>query len=188
MKKRVFIIFLFIIAISFTSASCENNQIDINQASAEDLDKLSGIGPVKAQAIIEARPFDSIDELIDVVGIGEVTLANIKQQGLACVKDEEESSQEESQKQEAEESKDAEETVTEEEIQNELIENSEKETQKITEEKIELITLNAKSIKSENSKQLDKSKLPIYGSITFCLLLVFLFMLRKDRNNKNEFR
>ena len=76
------------------SASCQKNQIDINTASLEELDKLAGIGPVKAQAIINSRPFNKLDDLLNVVGIGDVTLSNIKQQGLACVSDEEEDGEE----------------------------------------------------------------------------------------------
>ena len=70
------------------SAICNESQININTASMEELDALSGIGPVKAQAIIDTRPFNSVDDLINVNGIGEVTLNNIKLQGLACVSDE----------------------------------------------------------------------------------------------------
>lgn len=182
MKKELFILFLFIINLSFIFALCENNQIDINQASGEELDKLAGIGPVKAQAIIDSRPFKKIDDLIDVVGIGEITLANIKQQGLACVEDEEE------QEEDIEEQEKEEDIETEKEVIEELINVPTEKLTKTTKEEIKLITLNAQSIKSENSKQLDKSKLSLYGSITFCLLLVFLFMLKKDKNNKNEFR
>lgn len=81
-------VLLFIFLISNISAVCNENQIDVNSASAEELDKLSGIGTTKAQAIIQARPFSSLDDLINVKGIGEVTLANIKTQGLACVNSE----------------------------------------------------------------------------------------------------
>ena len=42
------------------------NNININTASMQELDKLFGIGPVKARAIIEARPFQSIEELTNV--------------------------------------------------------------------------------------------------------------------------
>jgi len=76
------ILFLFLPNIS---AVCNESQININTASLEELDALSGIGPVKAQAIIDTRPFSSIDDLINVNGIGEVTLNNIKLQGLACI-------------------------------------------------------------------------------------------------------
>ncbi|MCL5010906.1 MAG: lamin tail domain-containing protein [Patescibacteria group bacterium] len=59
--------------------------VDINAASLTGLETLTGIGPVKAQAIINARPFSSVDDLLKVKGIGEKTLEKIKQQGLACV-------------------------------------------------------------------------------------------------------
>ena len=44
----------------------------------QELDKLFGIGPVKARAIIEARPFQSIEELTNVKGIGDVTFSRIR--------------------------------------------------------------------------------------------------------------
>jgi len=59
--------------------------IDINTASSEELEKIIGIGPVLAQRTIEARPFNSLDDLIKVKGIGEITLQKIKDQGLAWV-------------------------------------------------------------------------------------------------------
>jgi len=49
------------------------------------LQKLTGIGPVLAQRIIEARPFYSLDELAKVSGIGSKTLQDIKKQDLAWV-------------------------------------------------------------------------------------------------------
>jgi competence protein ComEA helix-hairpin-helix repeat region len=50
--------------------------VDINTANAETLAKtLTGIGPQKADAIVAYReahgPFKSVDELIQVQGIGE---------------------------------------------------------------------------------------------------------------------
>lgn len=56
--------------------------ININTASAELLTELNGIGEVKAAAIVEYRRahggFSSVDELINVKGIGEKTLEKIR--------------------------------------------------------------------------------------------------------------
>ncbi|PIR71982.1 MAG: hypothetical protein COU42_02865 [Candidatus Nealsonbacteria bacterium CG10_big_fil_rev_8_21_14_0_10_36_24] len=59
--------------------------VEINTASKEELQKITGVGPVKAQLIIEARPFSSINDLVRVSGIGEITLQKIIEQGCAYV-------------------------------------------------------------------------------------------------------
>ena len=56
--------------------------ININTATAAQLDTLSGIGPTKAAAIVDYRtqhgPFATISDIQNVSGIGPVTFANIK--------------------------------------------------------------------------------------------------------------
>jgi competence protein ComEA len=53
-------------------------KVNINAAPKEDLDKLPGIGPVKAQAIIEGRPFEKIEDIMKVKGIKEGEFGKIK--------------------------------------------------------------------------------------------------------------
>jgi competence protein ComEA len=53
--------------------------VSINSADAATLaEELAGIGPAKAEAIVEYRdrngPFESVDQLLDVKGIGERVL------------------------------------------------------------------------------------------------------------------
>jgi competence ComEA-like helix-hairpin-helix protein len=61
------------------------SKIEINTALGEDLERLAGIGPTYAERIIENRPYCTLDDLLKVPGIGEVTLQKIKDQGLAYV-------------------------------------------------------------------------------------------------------
>ena len=55
--------------------------VNINTADAELLETLPGIGPVKAQAIVDDReengPFTVVEDLIRVPGIGEGTLETL---------------------------------------------------------------------------------------------------------------
>ena len=55
--------------------------VNINTAGAEELDTLPGVGPVTAAAILQWRAdhgaFSAVEELMEVSGIGDVTLAEM---------------------------------------------------------------------------------------------------------------
>lgn len=61
--------------------------VDLNRATADELDSLPGVGPSTAAAIIAHRdqhgPFASIDALADVRGIGPTKLESLR--GLVTV-------------------------------------------------------------------------------------------------------
>jgi hypothetical protein len=90
---KVLLIGIFLV--SFVFAECDEDQIDLNSASLKDLEKITWIGPATAQKIIDGRPYDNIDDLNRVKGIGETKMSDIKAEGLACVSEEEEESVEE---------------------------------------------------------------------------------------------
>ncbi|MBT9175437.1 MAG: ComE operon protein 3 [candidate division WS2 bacterium] len=70
---------------STTGSFCKAGQININTASKKDLMNIRHIGEVRADAIINNRPFSSLLELRGrVSGIGETRLADIIAEGAAC--------------------------------------------------------------------------------------------------------
>ncbi|MDL4841477.1 helix-hairpin-helix domain-containing protein [Aquibacillus rhizosphaerae] len=60
-----------------------NQKIKINSATKEEILVLPGIGEVKAEAIISYReengPFKTVEELSNVIGIGEKTVEKLKE-------------------------------------------------------------------------------------------------------------
>jgi competence protein ComEA len=52
--------------------------VNINTATKEELEKLPEIGPVKAQAIIDGRPYKTPEDIMKVKGIKEGTFGQIK--------------------------------------------------------------------------------------------------------------
>jgi len=57
-----------------------SGKINVNTASTEDLDGLSGIGPVYAARMIENRPYDGLEDLTNNSGIPKNVIEKIKEQ------------------------------------------------------------------------------------------------------------
>jgi beta-lactamase superfamily II metal-dependent hydrolase len=63
------------------SAEC----ININTAGTDELSEIIHIGPSRASELIHNRPYDSIEELIQIRGMGSTRVEAIIAEGLACV-------------------------------------------------------------------------------------------------------
>lgn len=70
---------------AYASETVMQQNVDLNAASLEQLKRLDGIGDVLAQRITENRPYEKVEDLLKVKGIGDKTLAKIQEQGLAVV-------------------------------------------------------------------------------------------------------
>ena len=66
-----------------TGTSGAPGLVNVNSATNAELETLPGIGEVIAQAIVDHRtengPFSSVEQLVDVSGIGDATLENIRE-------------------------------------------------------------------------------------------------------------
>ena len=82
MKKMLFVI-LSVIGFALGSFSLSAYAtVDLNTASSSELQSVKGIGPKKAEAIIEFRKkngqFKSVDDLDKVPGFGKATVDKVK--------------------------------------------------------------------------------------------------------------
>ena len=61
-----------------TAEASKSNLVSINNATLAELDTLPGIGPAYGQRIIEGRPYRSLEEILNVKGIGPKTFEKIR--------------------------------------------------------------------------------------------------------------
>lgn len=70
-----------LLALAPALPAAEGGAVNLNTATEEELVALPGIGPSKAKAILEyraAHPFESVEELKNVRGIGDHTFESLK--------------------------------------------------------------------------------------------------------------
>ena len=86
--KRVAFAFALAVCLSLSAAvptawaldptPAATGPVDLNTATDAQLEKLPGVGPATAKAIVAARPFNSVDDLAKVKGIGPAKMAALK--------------------------------------------------------------------------------------------------------------
>ena len=64
-------------------APSATGKLNINSASVDELVALPGVGEVIAQRIVDGRPYETVDSLLEIDGIGEGTLSSIRDQVVA---------------------------------------------------------------------------------------------------------
>ena len=84
--RQIFQCALVAMALALFSSGALAQQINLNTADAEALQYIPGIGPGKSLDIIRLRSerggFKAVEELLDVPGIGEKTLIEIRKHGV----------------------------------------------------------------------------------------------------------
>lgn len=77
MKKLFYVLFAWLVAVQ-----CAFAAVNINTATLEELEQLPGVGPAKAQAIIDDRTqngkFKDVEDLKRVKGIGDGIFDKLK--------------------------------------------------------------------------------------------------------------
>lgn len=86
-KKAINVVcmLVFILYLPIHRETYAEEMVDINNASIEELEKIIGVGPTMAQEIVKNRPYNTLDDLLRVKGIGPNKLEKIKEQGIAYV-------------------------------------------------------------------------------------------------------
>ncbi len=66
-------------------APVEPGKVSLNTAEIEDLCEIKHIDYQRAAIIIDRRPWESVEDLLDITGIGPVALEDIKEQNLVTL-------------------------------------------------------------------------------------------------------
>ncbi len=60
----------------------QQESIDLNSADLEELAEIEGVGRQRAQDLIENRPYDSWDDVLELPGFSEQLVRKMQQAGV----------------------------------------------------------------------------------------------------------
>ena len=79
----VAVLFLPVVSRAVAATAATAEKVDVNRATAPELEALPGVGPSLAQRILDYRkehgPFQRIEDLMNVQGIGEKNFLRIRE-------------------------------------------------------------------------------------------------------------
>jgi len=75
--------FVLAIAVLLVKNWIASGPVDLNKANVENLETLPGVGPETAKAIIKGRPYESLEDLGRVKGIGPATIDKLREKAVA---------------------------------------------------------------------------------------------------------
>lgn len=71
-------VYLVVVSMGKGGARGFQGVLDVNAASAAELDRVPYMTPQMAEGIVAGRPWRNLDDLIEVSGIGEKTLEKVR--------------------------------------------------------------------------------------------------------------
>lgn len=81
-NRRLFLLgilgFVLLFAGALVMRHLRSGPLDLNRAPLERLETLPGIGPGMARAIVKGRPYQTVDDLRKVKGIGSATIEKLR--------------------------------------------------------------------------------------------------------------
>lgn len=74
----------YFVQIERSHDNSEYECVNINESTIEDLQEIVHIGSSRAEQMVDERPFESLQELDVIEGIGPSRIADIEEQGIIC--------------------------------------------------------------------------------------------------------
>jgi competence ComEA-like helix-hairpin-helix protein len=85
MRSKIIRMVAWMLCIGAIATACEQGppaegsiRVNVNTCTLTELETVPGIGEALAKVIVAGRPYQSVDQLLDVKGIGEKSLEKLR--------------------------------------------------------------------------------------------------------------